>query len=98
MPCKLALKGGIRRVQIPMDLPACLFCHTNFIVLNYVKRRQNNTINFVVKLTAVFNVVFFPQFADNSVTSLISHDRGGEWKLIPLTEKQCKGVSLKVNI
>ncbi|CAH3016922.1 unnamed protein product [Porites evermanni] len=35
--------------------------------------------------------------SDNSVTSLISYDRGGEWKLIPLTEKQCEGVSLKPN-
>ena len=36
--------------------------------------------------------------SDNSVTSLISHDRGGEWKIIPLTEEQCKGVTKKVSV
>ena len=35
--------------------------------------------------------------SDNSVTTVISHDRGGEWKTIHLTEEQCKGVSLKAS-
>lgn len=34
---------------------------------------------------------------DNTLTSLISHDRGGEWKLIPLTKEQCKDVKLGLN-
>jgi len=28
--------------------------------------------------------------SDKSVTTLISHDRGGEWKTLYLTEEQCK--------
>lgn len=32
---------------------------------------------------------------DNSVTTVISHDRGGEWKTLSLTEEQCNGVTLK---
>lgn len=33
--------------------------------------------------------------ADNTVTSLISHDRGGEWKTIPLEKKQCDADKVK---
>lgn len=33
---------------------------------------------------------------DNTVTSLISHDRGGEWKTIPLEKKQCDEDKVKV--
>ena len=43
------------------------------------------------------NVVFCLTFLDNSLSSLISHDRGGEWKPLPLTQEQCKGVTLKVS-
>ena len=74
-----------------------VFSH-KFHHLKLCDKRQNNAINFVVKLTLCFYVVFFSQTADMSVSSLISHDRGGEWKRIPLTEKQCEGVSLMVNI
>lgn len=35
--------------------------------------------------------------SDNSLSSLISHDRGGEWKPLPLTPEQCKDVKLKLN-
>jgi len=28
---------------------------------------------------------------------VISHDRGGEWKTIHLTDEQCKGVNLKAS-
>ena len=35
--------------------------------------------------------------SDNTVTTVISHDRGGEWKTIHLTDDQCKGVTLKAS-
>jgi len=35
--------------------------------------------------------------SDKSVTTVISHDRGGEWKTLPLTEEQCNGVTLKAS-
>ncbi|KAJ7388869.1 Sortilin [Desmophyllum pertusum] len=34
---------------------------------------------------------------DNSVSTLISYDRGGEWKTIPLTKEQCNGAKLEQN-
>ena len=41
-------------------------------------------------------IVFFFH-SDNSITTMISFNRGGEWNTIPLTEKQCKGVKLEVS-
>ena len=32
-----------------------------------------------------------------TLTTVITHDRGGEWKTIPLTPEQCKEVKLEVN-
>ena len=28
---------------------------------------------------------------------MITHDRGGEWKTIPLTDEQCKDVTLEAS-
>ena len=44
-----------------------------------------------------FKFLLIMVISDNSVTSLISHDRGGEWKTIHLADEQCKGVNLKVS-